>query len=560
MPGLVHRHRERRDALVLGDVGVGAGEQDAPVGDVGVARPDLVAVDHVLVAVGDRGGAQRGEVGSGIGLAEPLAPPLRAVDQPGQEAVLDRVAAVVGDPLDQVAEARPRRRARGRHLLVEDHVEDGRQVLTAVARRPAQPEEPGVVQRGVPLGLAGPVLVVGRRRGQAGVVVGEPRAQPGPELGFRRRVTKVHSSPPTPSAHSRGACAQSRRAARRRRRTIAWRAARVAGRRGRSIPTCSRCRRAPGSRSRTRCARRARSTPWRRGRPRRASSGGRLSTAHDACSATLSDPSIRHCASASRCCTAWNEPTGTPYCWRSAAYATVTSRTPRISPTRSALVSARPSAAHCARSSAVSGRGLIRDRDDGSADRDHAHATSEVGACRIRLRCSGNGHAREVVPVAVGDEHVRSGGALGVDIDRVQRSGGDRTGHHRGLDQCGRERDDRAVSLRLTRGPPDPAEQVAGQDRTGKRNRGRSAAERVGDDRGFDSAGERLARPSTSAHRHHGARASPHRAPRPARRFVRVTSSRSATVDGRELASQVAGGAAQLGLFRRVPGVHSARR
>ena len=42
----------------------------------------------------------------------------------------------------------------------------------------------------------------------------------------------------------------------------------------------------------------------------RASSGARLSTAHDACSATLNDPSIRQRASASRCCTAWNEPIG----------------------------------------------------------------------------------------------------------------------------------------------------------------------------------------------------------------------------------------------------------
>ena len=38
MPGWSHRHRERGDALVLGDVGVGAGEHEAPVGHVGVAR------------------------------------------------------------------------------------------------------------------------------------------------------------------------------------------------------------------------------------------------------------------------------------------------------------------------------------------------------------------------------------------------------------------------------------------------------------------------------------------------------------------------------------------
>ena len=92
--GLVHRHRERGQALVLRHVGVGAREQEAPVGDVGVARPDLVAVDHVLVAVARRGRAQRREVGAGVGLAEALAPALAPADQAGQEAVLDRLAAV----------------------------------------------------------------------------------------------------------------------------------------------------------------------------------------------------------------------------------------------------------------------------------------------------------------------------------------------------------------------------------------------------------------------------------------------------------------------------------
>ena len=57
--GLVHRHRERRQPLVLRHVGIGAREEEAPVGDVGVAGPDLVAVDHVLVAVAGRGRAQR---------------------------------------------------------------------------------------------------------------------------------------------------------------------------------------------------------------------------------------------------------------------------------------------------------------------------------------------------------------------------------------------------------------------------------------------------------------------------------------------------------------------
>ena len=60
--GLVHADGERRQALVLRDVRVGAGQQEAPVGQVRVARPHLVAGDDVLVAVAHaRGcGATRG--------------------------------------------------------------------------------------------------------------------------------------------------------------------------------------------------------------------------------------------------------------------------------------------------------------------------------------------------------------------------------------------------------------------------------------------------------------------------------------------------------------------
>ena len=121
--------------LCFGTLGVGAREQEAPVGDVGVAGPDLVTVDHVVVAVACRGRAQRREIGSGVGLAEALAPAFAPADQAGKEALLDRVAPVRRHPLDEISEARTRRRARGGELLVEDDVEDRGQVVTAEARR-----------------------------------------------------------------------------------------------------------------------------------------------------------------------------------------------------------------------------------------------------------------------------------------------------------------------------------------------------------------------------------------------------------------------------------------
>src|SRR5262249_53239205 len=151
-------------------------------------------------------------------------------------------------------------------LLVEDHVEHGRQVVAAEAGGPREPEEARVVEGRVPFRLSGPVLVVGRRDRQAGIVLRQPRAEARSEPGLRRRITKVH--PPL-----LGALAATAAAARLRRRTSATRAALGAGTRGPGSPTCSPSRRAPAPRSRTPCARRVRSRPWPRARrrgPRRA--------------------------------------------------------------------------------------------------------------------------------------------------------------------------------------------------------------------------------------------------------------------------------------------------
>ena len=195
--GLVHRHRERGEALVLRDVGIGAREQQAPVGDVGVARPDLVAVDHVLVAVARRGRAQRREVGAGVGLAEALAPALAAADEAGEEAVLDRLAAVRRDALHEIAETRTRRRARGRELLVEDHVEHGRQVVTAEPRGPAQPEE---ARRRRARCAIRPAVPSTRRRSTTSAGPGcARRATPGSGRGTRLRRASHESPSATPS-------------------------------------------------------------------------------------------------------------------------------------------------------------------------------------------------------------------------------------------------------------------------------------------------------------------------------------------------------------------------
>jgi hypothetical protein len=60
-------HGEDGDALVLGGVGIGAGGQPDVVGVAGEGGEDLLAVDHPLVAVLDRLGGERGQVGARAG-------------------------------------------------------------------------------------------------------------------------------------------------------------------------------------------------------------------------------------------------------------------------------------------------------------------------------------------------------------------------------------------------------------------------------------------------------------------------------------------------------------
>ena len=66
---------ERGDALVLAPlldrVGVGADEEQTPLGDVGARGPDLLAVEDVVVAVLDRERAQVGQVAPASGSEKP---------------------------------------------------------------------------------------------------------------------------------------------------------------------------------------------------------------------------------------------------------------------------------------------------------------------------------------------------------------------------------------------------------------------------------------------------------------------------------------------------------
>ena len=74
----VHVDQEGGDALVLGHVGIGPGQEQPEPGEVGQGRPDLLPVEEPLVAVPYGAGGQAGHIRSRPGLAEELAPDLLA--------------------------------------------------------------------------------------------------------------------------------------------------------------------------------------------------------------------------------------------------------------------------------------------------------------------------------------------------------------------------------------------------------------------------------------------------------------------------------------------------
>jgi hypothetical protein len=173
-PGGGHVAQEVGDALVLGQVRVGAGDEDRPAGVVGAGRPHLLAVHDPVVAVPDRPGAQPRQVGARAGFGEQLAPDLLAGPQRPQEALLLLLGAVAQDGRGGHAEAdadAPRvvvGRAGGGQFGVHDALQR--------AGRAEAAEALGKVHPGQARVEAGPQEVQGFRRG--GIVGAEERAHP----------------------------------------------------------------------------------------------------------------------------------------------------------------------------------------------------------------------------------------------------------------------------------------------------------------------------------------------------------------------------------------------
>src|SRR5581483_2468785 len=148
--GLVHVDHEVGHAPVLGDVGIGAREQQAPLGMVGQARPLLLPVDDPLVAVTDGRRRQARHVRARARLAEELAPHLLAGEQRAEPSPLLLLGAVGGDRRrgHAVADAEGRDRpARLHDALVDGALERRGQPEAAVALREPDEREAGVELR-----------------------------------------------------------------------------------------------------------------------------------------------------------------------------------------------------------------------------------------------------------------------------------------------------------------------------------------------------------------------------------------------------------------------------
>ncbi len=197
-----HVHDEVGDPGVLGDVGVGAGQQDAELGLVGAGVPDLLAVDDPGVTVALGPGAQAGQVGAGAGLAVELAPQLIAA-QDGIEVLLLLLGGAVGDEGRADHVHRDRQHA-GRHvelalLLGEDAGLVRRAAPPPVRLGPRDARPAAVIQRALPATAGLEVArIVGRGHRRSGIGLAtlgvglEPRPGFGTEGRLVRGVVEVH--------------------------------------------------------------------------------------------------------------------------------------------------------------------------------------------------------------------------------------------------------------------------------------------------------------------------------------------------------------------------------
>ena len=201
--GALHVDEEERQPAVLGRRGIGADDQDAPVGVLREAGPDLLPGDRDLVAAHLAAGPDGRQVGPRVGLGEALTPDVLARQDTGQEAPLLFLGAAGDQCRTDEAESDRQVDAVGRFgaraLLVEDELLDDRRPATAVLARPRDAGPSPPVQPRLPR-LGGGDLLERRRRLAVGgcrpagrQVGGDPRAHLGAKCLFLRCQPEVHA-------------------------------------------------------------------------------------------------------------------------------------------------------------------------------------------------------------------------------------------------------------------------------------------------------------------------------------------------------------------------------
>src|SRR5262249_58846200 len=98
---------EARDPTMLGDARVGARQQQPPVGDGAVRRPDLLAVDLEMIALVFGARPEAGQIGTGVRLGVELTPQLVRREDLFEIALLLGLGAVMDDGRSHDADAEP---------------------------------------------------------------------------------------------------------------------------------------------------------------------------------------------------------------------------------------------------------------------------------------------------------------------------------------------------------------------------------------------------------------------------------------------------------------------
>ncbi len=190
----VHVREQAGYPAMLRRLGVGAHQQQAPVGHLREARPDLLAVDTEVVAVARRLRPERGEVAARVRLGEALTPDLLAREDRRQVARLLLVGAQRDDGRADEREADGADELRGvgaRQLLLKDGLLHQRRAAPAESLRPGDAGPAAVIELALPRAQILDVLraVFGARaaaRPLRGDVLRQPRAELVAELLLAR--------------------------------------------------------------------------------------------------------------------------------------------------------------------------------------------------------------------------------------------------------------------------------------------------------------------------------------------------------------------------------------